>query len=55
MFGKFQFAGWTRGWYAEDTENNYNKMMSDEDAAMRTDIKRTVRGAVKISKLIREN
>ena len=55
VFGKFPFAGWTRGWYAEDTENNYDKMMSDEGAAMRTDIKRTVTGAVKMSKLIREN
>lgn len=55
VFGKFPFAGWTRGWYAEDTENNYNRMMSDQGAAMRTDIKRTVRGAVKMSKLIREN
>ena len=55
VFGKFPFAGWTRGWYAEDTEKNYNKMMSDEGAKMRTDIKRTVNGAVKISKLIIEN
>ena len=21
VFGKFPFVGWTRGWYAEDTEN----------------------------------
>ena len=55
VFGKFPFAGWTRGWYAEDTENNYNRMMSDQGAAMRTDIKRTVTGAVKMSNLIREN
>ena len=23
-FGKFPFVGWSRGWYAEDTENNLN-------------------------------
>jgi hypothetical protein len=28
VFGKFPFVGWTRGWYAEDTENNYNVMMA---------------------------
>lgn len=22
VFGKFPFVGWSRGWYAEDTENN---------------------------------
>jgi len=55
VFGKFPFTGWTRGWYAEDTENNYNRMMSEEGSEMRTDIKRTVTGAVKMSKLIREN
>ena len=25
VFGKFPFVGWTRGWYAEDTENNFDK------------------------------
>ena len=28
IFGKFPFAGWTRGWYSEDTENNYEEMMT---------------------------
>jgi hypothetical protein len=22
IFGKFPFVGWSRGWYAENTENN---------------------------------
>ena len=26
VFGKFPFVGWTRGWYSEDTENNYEEM-----------------------------
>jgi multimeric flavodoxin WrbA len=28
VFGKFPFVGWTRGWYSEDTENNYKEMMT---------------------------
>ena len=28
VFGKFPFVGWTRGWYAEDTENNYDALMA---------------------------
>ena len=55
VFGKFPFVGWSRGWYAEDTENNYNSMTSDHGTAMRADIMRTVTGAVEMSKLIREN
>jgi hypothetical protein len=55
VFGNFPFAGWSRGWYSEDTGNNYNSMISDDGAAMRTDIMRTVTGAVEISKLIRQN
>jgi nitrite reductase/ring-hydroxylating ferredoxin subunit/multimeric flavodoxin WrbA len=55
VFGKFPFVGWSRGWYAEDTENNYNSMMSEPGAAMRRDIMRTVTGAVEMSKLIRKN
>ena len=26
IFGKFPFVGWSRGWYAEDTQNNYEEM-----------------------------
>src|SRR6476659_5504681 len=51
VFGKFPFVGWTRGWYAEDTENNYKSMISENGAAMRKDIIRTVTGAVEMSKL----
>ena len=28
IFGKFPFAGCTRGWYSEDTENSYEEMMT---------------------------
>ena len=54
-FGKFPFVGWSRGWYAEDTENNYDKMVSTEGSAMRKDIMRTVLGAVQMSKLMKKS
>lgn len=53
VFGKFPFVGWTRGWYAEDTENNLDKMKSSQQ--MHQDIVRTVRGALEMSKLVRES
>lgn len=46
VFGKFPLVGWSRGWYAEDTENNYNNKVTDNGSAMRKDIMRTVTGAV---------
>ena len=55
VFGKFPFVGWSRGWYAEDTENNYDKMISDYSSSMRIDIVRMVLGAVEMSKLLRNN
>jgi nitrite reductase/ring-hydroxylating ferredoxin subunit/multimeric flavodoxin WrbA len=53
VFGKFPFVGWTRGWYAEDTENNFDKMKANEH--MRQDIIKTVNGAVEMSRLVKEN
>jgi multimeric flavodoxin WrbA/nitrite reductase/ring-hydroxylating ferredoxin subunit len=50
IFGKFPFVGWSRGWYAEDTENNLNDMNSNEH--MKQDIARTIRGAVELSRLV---
>jgi nitrite reductase/ring-hydroxylating ferredoxin subunit/multimeric flavodoxin WrbA len=55
IFGKFPFVGWSRGWYAEDTENNYDAMMTANESAMKRDIKRSVLGAVEMSKLLRKN
>jgi hypothetical protein len=46
-------VGWSRGWYAEYTENNYDKMMSDYGSAMRADIMRIVLGAIEMSKLVK--
>ncbi|HYZ50351.1 MAG TPA: flavodoxin family protein, partial [Nitrososphaeraceae archaeon] len=53
VFGKFPFVGWARGWYAEDTENNYDKMKENEP--MRQDINKTISGAVEMSRLIKQN
>jgi multimeric flavodoxin WrbA len=55
VFGKFPFVGWSRGWYAEDTENNYVEMMTANKSAMKRDIMRSVLGAVEMSKLLRKN
>jgi len=30
VFGRFPFVGWSRGWYAEDTQNNYNALKTWE-------------------------
>lgn len=53
VFGKFPFVGWTRGWYAEDTENNFDKMKDNEH--MKQDIIKTINGAVEMSRLVKEN
>ena len=53
VFGKFPFVGCTRGWYAEDTENNFDKMKGNEH--MRQDIIKTISAAVEMSKLVQEN
>jgi multimeric flavodoxin WrbA len=65
VFGKFPFVGWTRGWYAEDTENNYPNMMGEDDeddnskpkpsVVMHEDIMKMIRGAVEMSRLINNN
>src|SRR5918994_3101234 len=64
VFGKFSFVGWSSGWYAEDTENNYSAMVGDDgednskpnpSVMIREDIKRTVRGAIEMSRLISSN
>jgi multimeric flavodoxin WrbA len=53
VFGKFPFVGWSRGWYAEDTENNHEAEMNSE--AFRRDIMRSVNGAVEMSRLVKKS
>ncbi|MGA9169646.1 MAG: hypothetical protein WBZ20_05825 [Nitrososphaeraceae archaeon] len=53
VFGKFPFVGWSRGWYAEDTENNFDKMQNSQQNEQ--DIEKTLRSAVQMSKLVKEN
>jgi multimeric flavodoxin WrbA len=64
VFGKFPFVGWTRGWYSEDTENNYNMMMSsltddskigNNDIPPRRDIIMMLQGAIEMSHLVKNN
>ena len=53
VFGKFPFVGWTRGWYAEDTENNLDTMKHSQQ--MRQDIRRMICAALEMSRLVKEN
>jgi nitrite reductase/ring-hydroxylating ferredoxin subunit/multimeric flavodoxin WrbA len=53
VFGKFPFVGWSRGWYAEDTENNHREEMNSK--AFQQDIMRTVNGAVEMSRLVKKS
>ena len=50
ILGKFPFVSWSRGWYAEDTENNLHEM--DTKQRMKQNIITTVRGAVELSNLV---
>jgi nitrite reductase/ring-hydroxylating ferredoxin subunit/multimeric flavodoxin WrbA len=65
LFGKFPFVGWTRGWYAEDTENNYNEMVSSlntdtssfeesKHSKMSEDLIKTVNGAFEMALLVKQ-
>ncbi|SRR5579884_3184848 len=53
VFGKFPFVGWSRGWYAEDTENNVSASTASEK--FKHDIINTVNGAVEMSRLVKAN
>jgi hypothetical protein len=53
VFGKFPFVGWSRGWYAEDTENNFDKMQNSQQNEQ--DIEKTIHNAVRMSKLVNES
>jgi nitrite reductase/ring-hydroxylating ferredoxin subunit/multimeric flavodoxin WrbA len=67
IFGKFPFVGWTRGWYAEDTENNYEKMTSSlsanidtlkeesKNSKMYKDLIKTIYGAFEMALLVKRN
>ncbi len=67
VFGKFPFVGWTRGWYAEDTENNYDAMKAnlnsniggqakeDENSKLYKDISKMINGAYEMALLVKKN
>ena len=57
VFGKFPFVGWSRGWYAEDTENNYNSMRDwkprYQNATPTSDVESLVNNAVDMAMLLK--
>jgi multimeric flavodoxin WrbA len=66
VLGKFPFVGWTRGWYAEDTENNYDAMTSSlkgntitlkegKNSKMYKDLIKTIYGAFEMVLLVKRN
>lgn len=66
VFGKFPFVGWTRGWYAEDTENNHDEMISSlnmntgatkvsKNSKMHNDLVKTIKGALEMALLVKRN
>ena len=67
VFGKFPFVGWSRGWYAEDTENNYDAMTSslngnvnalkeeNKNSKMYKDLNKTIHGAFEMALLVKRN
>ena len=50
VFGNFPFVGWSRGWYAEDTEHNYEELK--DNTLFHRDIEKTIRGAIAMSNLV---
>ena len=58
VFGKFPFVGWSRGWYAEDTENNYNALKTWEPrfqaATPFSDSEELVNNAVDMATILKE-
>lgn len=66
VLGKFPYVGWTRGWYAEDMENNYDEMVSSlsmntsdtkehKNPEMYNDLAKTIKGAFKMALLLKQN
>jgi multimeric flavodoxin WrbA len=57
VFGKFPFVGWSRGWYAEDTGNNYNSLKEYkplfQDATPYSDTESLVDNAVEMAILLK--
>lgn len=57
VFGRFPFVGWSRGWYAEDTENNYRSLKEwkprYQDATPFSDTESLVDNAVDMAMLLK--
>lgn len=50
---KFSFVGWSRGWYAEDTENN--PRLQAKSAEFEEDLGKLVNNATVLANLLMEN
>jgi multimeric flavodoxin WrbA len=57
VFGRSPFVGWSRGWYAEDTENNYAGVKKDiqDRGSLKKDLMSTVRNAVEMARLVKKS
>lgn len=44
MFSRYSYAGWNRGWYAEDTKKNYNLLNTSEE--FKNDVNKVVEFAI---------
>ncbi|HXY82469.1 MAG TPA: NAD(P)H-dependent oxidoreductase [Candidatus Saccharimonadales bacterium] len=57
VFGKFPFVGWSRGWYAEDTQNNYTTLKTWEPrfqaATPTSDTESLVDNAIEMTTLLK--
>lgn len=51
-FAKFPFVGWSRGWYAEDTENNFEAL--DKSKQFKADMEKMILSSVKMSMILKE-
>lgn len=57
VFGRFPFVGWSRGWYAEDTQHNYNALKTWEPrfqaATPTSDTEDLVNNAVEMANILK--
>jgi hypothetical protein len=57
VFGRFPFVGWSRGWYAEDTQNNYEALKHWEprfqDATPLSDTESLLDNAIEMATILK--
>ena len=50
-FAKFPFVGWSIGWYAEDTENNFGAL--EKSNHFKIDMEKMIRSSVEMSRMLK--